>query len=227
MFAAALAVTERRNPSASSWEVTPWGWKGILPRDPASGYVLRPGSCTEPCVFAVPAGPWLKLCRLAALESPGSCGKRGASQPGCRAPSCSPASKISAPTQKGLRHPSASNETENALGSAPGGNEKGDPPRPSARGFPQQSRCRRPRCLGASAGKTDFPAFLRTAKLRRQVPVRSGLRHPKKKTTRRFPLRLGPAEMLLGRCWGSAGRPLLSPGATAAEPLAPTAGRLG
>lgn len=73
------------------------------------------------------------------------------------------------------------------------------------------------RC-GASAAKTDFPAFPRTAKLRRQVPVRSGLCHPKK-NTRRVPSAAQPrgdaggAVLVLGRTppalpWGHCCRAL-------------------
>lgn len=72
-------------------------WKGAFPRDPASGYVLRPCCLTELRGAVVPTA---EVVVLGSLEDPGSCGKLAASQPGCRAPSCNEVSKMSAPTQK-------------------------------------------------------------------------------------------------------------------------------
>jgi len=57
VFAAVLAVSERRNPNASSWEAKLSVWKGILPWDFAAGDVLRCCYFTEQRVSAVPAGP--------------------------------------------------------------------------------------------------------------------------------------------------------------------------
>lgn len=82
IFAAAQAVTERRNPNASSWEVTP-SLEGSAPSGP------RMWACAQPRLFRSAA----EAAVLGSRAELGSWGKLAVSQPGCRAPS--------APTQKG------------------------------------------------------------------------------------------------------------------------------
>lgn len=85
IFAAVLAVTERKNPNVSPWEVTE-SLEGS-----AQG-VLRPCCSPEPRGAVLAAAG---IVALGSLKDPDSSGNLPVSQPGCRALSCNGGSKIS------------------------------------------------------------------------------------------------------------------------------------